>query len=702
MSNMNGTLPPELDAAITEYYATLEPSSSFAARLEQELRQRQGVLLQHKTKPRSHFSWSDKRKIVQTLRARPILTLIVVLIVLSLLTGVAYAIGRLTGFVPGFGFTSDIQSVFLLSKPVEIITKDVTLRVDKAVGDESKFWVNLTVLGLSGEQDFIQAFVSLPNGEKIPMQMSSSTTVDSNGVNLTYIFPPLPTATSDLILFIENLGGKNFRVPIKLRLAKPGEILPSEPKQSEQLRSKTYDGVTLVLDHISPASDKTVFQVSLHFDKPGMSLNSDWNVILTDQNGAIYPAVDITPVMMDGNTKIFQTLPFSGNEQLTVSLNVFPNAKELPVSIDFSIYDAKGFLFDPGTEPVVGQTWTLDEVIQAGGFFLRAVSAYLASPTELRFEFESAENLTGVMLYTPDPLLRSADGGIPQANGKISAGLIFEEIPSQPFEVKVMRIYYTAHGSWEIKWKPPAAPQGNINQPAPSSAPTKEAYTTPTLASTNPILLEVQRLAQQFDAPFQEGPAWIHVMTEKKSNPQSGQTFPPPYLISEQWLETDSNGYVIRSVWIDKDEHGNTIQLSATVGDYSVNFTSGDAGFNDGKPYRFSADRFSGDLERAEQFDVSVTREETTCDNGQPCIVITSVESFSQPTLLAGETQAFIGSGIKGWINLTTGQQIQLQKFLRLEDGTNRVEYTERYLLVEKVSLPPQEILDILAKVIVP
>jgi len=42
---------------------------------------------------------------MQTLRARPIFALIVVLIALSLLTGVVYALGRLTGFIPGFGFT---------------------------------------------------------------------------------------------------------------------------------------------------------------------------------------------------------------------------------------------------------------------------------------------------------------------------------------------------------------------------------------------------------------------------------------------------------------------------------------------------------------------------------------------------------------------------------------------------------------------
>ena len=702
MSDMDWVLPPELDTAITEYYATLEPSSSFAARLQQELRQRQGVLLQHKTKPRFHFSWNGRREIMKALRARPILALIVVLIALSLLTGMAYALGRLAGFIPGFGFTSNIQSVYLLSEPVEVISGDITFRVEQAVSDESKLWVNTTVLGLSGEKYFSQAFVSLLNGEKIPFQMNSGMTVDSDGANLTYIFPPLPTSTSDFILYIENLGGQNFSVPMQLRQAKPGEILPSEPEQSEQLRSETHDGVTLVLDHIAPASDKTVIQVSLHFDKPGMSLNNIWNVVLTDQNGAIYPAIDITPDTMDGNAKIFQTPSFSGNEQLTISLNVFPNAKELPVSIDFSIDDANGFLFDPGPDPVVGQIWTLDDVVQIGGFTLRAARASLVSTTELLFEFEPAENLTGVMLYTPDPLLRGGSGGIPQANGDILAGMTFEQIPSQPFEVRVMRAHYTAHGSWGIQWQPPSAPQGAAVQPTVTSAPTQPTYATPTLASTNPVMLEVQRLAQQFDAPFQEGPAWIHVVTERTSNPPSGQTYPPPYLISEQWIETDANGYVVRSVWMDKDANGNMIQLAATVGDYSVNFTTSDAGFNNGQPYRFSADILTRDLAQAEQYGVSVTREEISCDDGQPCIVITSVESFSQPTLLAGETQAFIGSGNTVWVNLATGQQIQFQAFRQLEDGTYRVESTKRYLVVEKISLPPLEILNILDKVIVP
>jgi hypothetical protein len=46
-----------------------------------------------------------------------------------------------------------------------------------------------------------------------------------------------------------------------------------------------------------------------------------------------------------------------------------------------------------------------------------------------------------------------------------------------------------------------------------------------------------------------------------------------------------------------------------------------------------------------------------------------------------------------------TGQQTKTQSFWRLQDGSERVNYTYQTVLGEKVSIPPQEILDILARV---
>ena len=78
------------------------------------------------------------------------------------------------------------------------------------------------------------------------------------------------------------------------------------------------------------------------------------------------------------------------------------------------------------------------------------------------------------------------------------------------------------------------------------------------------------------------------------------------------------------------------------------------------------------------------------------------LDTFANPVTNPGEAQAFSGGGRRIWINLQTGQQIKIQSFWGLQDGSERIDYTYKPVLVKKVNAPPQEILDILAKVIVP
>jgi len=188
---MDWTLPPELDTAITGYYSSLKPSSTFASRLERELRQRRHELLQQKTTSRFRVSWNAWQEIMKILRAQPILTLLAVIIALLLLTGVAYAVGRLTGFIPGFGFTSESGSVYVLTSPVEVTAGNLRLRVDHAVNAGERFWVDLTVYGHTERDNFSRAYVLLPGGEKIQHQSSVSSGLAEDETKLSYIFPPL-------------------------------------------------------------------------------------------------------------------------------------------------------------------------------------------------------------------------------------------------------------------------------------------------------------------------------------------------------------------------------------------------------------------------------------------------------------------------------------------------------------------------------
>lgn len=220
MDKMNPTLQPNLVSSLNQYYAAQQPDAAFSSRLENQLRHHQ-IELMSPTQKSNSLNFNARRTFMQTIRTRPMLVILLSILALMALTGVVYALGRLTGFIPGFGFTTDAQSVYLLSEPVEVISGDMTLRVDQAVSDESKFWVNLTAVGLPEEQDTTQAFIYLSNGKKIPFQMGSGVNVDSGNAHFTYVFPPLPTATGDLILAVENLGGQTFSFPLQLSLAKP-------------------------------------------------------------------------------------------------------------------------------------------------------------------------------------------------------------------------------------------------------------------------------------------------------------------------------------------------------------------------------------------------------------------------------------------------------------------------------------------------
>jgi len=69
------------------------------------------------------------------------------------------------------------------------------------------------------------------------------------------------------------------------------------------------------------------------------------------------PPTDITPdTMISGNTHVYQTAPFTGAEQLVLTLITFPPTDTLPMFVDFS-GESPGFIFNPGKNPEVGQKW---------------------------------------------------------------------------------------------------------------------------------------------------------------------------------------------------------------------------------------------------------------------------------------------------------------------------------------------------------
>ncbi len=307
--------------------------------------------------------------------------ILLVLLALLALTGAVYAIGRLAGFIPGFGFTSDAGAASVLAAPVEADSGGITLRLENAVSDSSKLWVEMTTTGSIDGLHFPQAFLLLPDGEKIESQMGSGGDTDQGGARLEFTFAPLVGAPGAVSLQVENLDGQSFSLPFALRPARPEEMLLSGPAEAALPQGESRDGLSLALEHVAASSDKTVLQVSLHYDYPNTWVNTEWNVILSDTAGRVYPMTDVTPDTLDrGSTRIYQTVPFSGTEQLMLSLVAMPQSDSLPVFEDFSAQSAT-FPFDPGPDAQIGQTWNLDQTVKLGRFTLHAVRAALVAGT---------------------------------------------------------------------------------------------------------------------------------------------------------------------------------------------------------------------------------------------------------------------------------------------------------------------------------
>ncbi|MBI3151893.1 MAG: hypothetical protein HYZ21_07165 [Chloroflexi bacterium] len=446
----------------------------------------------------------------------------------------------------------------------------------------------------------------------------------------------------------------------------------------DNVQSPNNGGVALHLDDVQIGAGRTVFQVSLLFDRPETSLASDWNITATDSQGRFYPLTNITPEDMDsGQTRVYQTIPLPEGERIILELKAFPPNQGLPIFQDFSA--APGlFTFHPESLQV-GESISLDEMVDVNEYTIHLTSAQKISDTELVFEFDSEQIYTGVIIYS-----QTANGSIisPPKDGKISASLSFSEIPNGPIQIQITRLYYNAYSVWLLDFHVAKSMFIDLPPATPVSVPTAQPEAQ--FASQDALFLEVQALSKKFDDSVLQGAGWVHIVREiATKNMQEGQTYPPPHYQEDQWLEVDSNGWVTRSLTTHLDKDKYILQQSASVGAHNMNLTTGEA--MESPTYRLSFDWILLDLDYALNHGETALREEITCGDGSPCLLITLMnESIAR----------------RIWINTRTGQQVKIQTSQQMPDGTETILFTQTTLSIEWMSIPPQDVLDLFSRVL--
>jgi len=492
------------------------------------------------------------------------------------------------------------------------------------------------------------------------------------------IYKELRWFDSQTIATLETSYTKNLPATIRFWDVSTGDVKLAF-RGWDDAQSANGGGMTLRLDDMKISNDQSILQVSLLFDDPTLSLASDWNIAMTDSQGRIYPLTNITSEEMDaGRTRVYQTVPLPEGEHITLKLTAFPPNQGLPFAQDFSA--TRGvFTFDP-KKLQVGESMTLDEIVDTG-FPLHLTRAQKTSANELLFEFDSEQYYTGVTLTSPTA--NGSSSGYADEN-KFTSTISFSEMPEKPIQIQVTRIYYNAYSDWSFDFRvaksmftdlPPATPV-SVPTPQPEAAFTSQAQ----------LFLEAQSLTEKFGASMLNKEGWVHIVSEIiTENIQPGQNYPPPYYQEDQWVEIDSQGFVMQSLTTHLDKDKNILQQSVSVGAHNMNLTTGEA--MEFPVYRLSLDWFLRDLDYALSHGQTVLRKETTCEDSAPCLLVTVNDgNFSR----------------RAWINMVTGQQVKLQTAQQMPDGTETILFTQTFLPVERMDAPPQEVLDLLAKVLFP
>lgn len=168
--------------------------------------------------------------IMQTLRARPALLIVMVLLALGLLTGVAYAVGRSLGYIPGVGLVEQGAPIRVLAEPVSLTRDGITVTVTAAVltSDKSTFVYSVENVPFSAYSHnenvsgcYDMAKIMLPAGGALFFRDGSGSSIQTRAS-----FSEIPTNVNEATFILPciqdtlpGLAPENWQLPLRFKPA---------------------------------------------------------------------------------------------------------------------------------------------------------------------------------------------------------------------------------------------------------------------------------------------------------------------------------------------------------------------------------------------------------------------------------------------------------------------------------------------------
>lgn len=486
MNEMIPQLPQELQDAMTGYYASQVPSLQFAARLEAQLRQKMNSIPRRQA---IHERWS----FLKLIQAQPLTAILIALIILLVLSGVAYALGRILGYIPGIGLVDQTVPLRVLVEPVSVTREGITLTIEQVVLSTDRTVLVYKVEGIpedayargqgfsvsssvnpEGTPEVTHEFVEntgsciandyllLPDGTRVVVD-GGSTSGSASWFERRLDYGVVPAGIYETKIIIPCIDGtilgrlpEDWELPLRFMVAPPQmtvlPVIESAPSTAVGQHS------TISVEQVIEKDDSIILIGTFRLvDYPSnvapRSYQLNW-VRFTDVRGQVieaFPAPDIQfEHEINGGFK--WAFELKGREHawpLTITFDAVPA---------FVMDESAEFTFDTGENPQVGQTWTIDPDVQLAGHDIQTV-LIKRTVHGYEFHFKVERDLQFFGMEIKDfPTSRGGGSNDGYGRGEIYHHLEYNgKIPSGKLVIKLSNAHTVIHGPWHTQWSPEAA-----------------------------------------------------------------------------------------------------------------------------------------------------------------------------------------------------------------------------------------------------
>ena len=405
----------------------------------------------------------ERKSFMKTMHARPVISIILLLLSLTLLSGVVYAVGRSLGYIPGVGIVEQDTPIRVLAQPIEAERDGITLTVTDAVLTGEKTIILYTIENvpwdiLSHQEDvpgcFERPFLRLPNGD---MLVSGEGGGYPNQIRGEY--PPIPAGINEAIFVLPcimnslpGLAPEHWELPLKFESAPPDltvipviEItqIPTPEVLHEQEAPVELNNALLI-------GDQYILTGIIKHPESGGRIELI-KMQVTDADGAqVYfqmPSLYDLPSFDWG-------MQFQSEVQFPLIL-AFDWIQIAPVDDSSAIFE-----FDAGENPQPGQEWIINQPIQISGRTITLETVRVGSQNGYSFIFSVDPDITGLSLEIPGTTALGGGGGGGYGLGRVSASRSYEELPTGKLSIILSDLLVaTPLETWTIQWafeNPPA------------------------------------------------------------------------------------------------------------------------------------------------------------------------------------------------------------------------------------------------------